>query len=86
MNTQDARSLTADAQEELCKRVVNAIVSQTPIGCNMVSTVTNQAHLSFMVFKQRFTSDVMIEFLRRLLRHVKRPVGLNCRRAPGPLQ
>jgi len=57
---------------------------QTPVvpatgqrfGCNMISTITNHGHLSFMVFKQRFTSDVMIEFLRRLMRHVKRPVYL----------
>jgi transposase len=44
--------------------------------CNMISTITNRGQLAFMVFKQRFTADVMIEFLRRLLRHAKRKVYL----------
>lgn len=39
-------------------------------GCNMISTITNRGTLRFMVFKRRFTQDVMIEFLRRLLRSV----------------
>jgi transposase len=37
-------------------------------GCNMISAITNQGHLSFMVFEGRFTSAVFIEFLRRLAR------------------
>jgi len=36
--------------------------------CNMISTITNRGRLSFMVFKRRFTADVMIEFMRRLIR------------------
>jgi transposase len=36
--------------------------------CNMISTITNRGRLAFMVFKKRFTADVMSEFLRRLLR------------------
>jgi len=44
--------------------------------CNMISTVTNRGQLAFMVFRQRFTADVMIEFLRRLRRHAKRKVFL----------
>jgi transposase len=41
-------------------------------GCNMVSTITNQGTLRFMVFKRRFTADVLIEFLRRLVRQADR--------------
>ncbi len=44
--------------------------------CNMISTVTNRGKLAFMVFKQRFTGDVMKEFLQRLLRHARRKVFL----------
>lgn len=44
--------------------------------CNMISTITNRGRLAFMVFTRRFTADVMIEFLGRLLRHAKRPVFL----------
>lgn len=50
--------------------------------CNMISTVTNTGTLAFMVFKQRFTADVMIEFLRRLVRHAKRNVYLIVDRHP----
>ncbi len=49
---------------------------QTPVilatgqrfGCNMISAITNQGRLNFMVFKERFTARVFLEFLRRLLR------------------
>lgn len=41
-------------------------------GCNMISTITNQGTLRFMVFKRRFTADMMIEFLRRLVRQADR--------------
>ena len=44
--------------------------------CNMISTITNRGRLSFMVFKKRFTSAVMIDFLRRLVRHSDRKVLL----------
>ncbi len=44
--------------------------------CNMISTITNRGRLSFMVFKKRFTSGVMIDFLRRLVRHSDRKVLL----------
>jgi len=41
-------------------------------GCNMISTITNNGTLRFMVFKRRFTADVMIDFLRRLVRQADR--------------
>ena len=44
--------------------------------CNMISTITNHGRLTFMVFKKRFTADVMIQFLRRLARQAKRKVFL----------
>lgn len=57
---------------------------QTPVifatgqrfGCNMVSAITNQGRLNFMVFKERFTTKVFLEFLRRLLRQSDRRIYL----------
>ncbi len=57
---------------------------QTPVvlatgqrfGCNMVSAITNQGRLNFMVFKERFTAQVFLEFLRRLLRQIERRIYL----------
>jgi transposase len=37
-------------------------------GCNMISALTNQGQLSFMVFRERFTARVFIRFAGRLLR------------------
>jgi len=44
--------------------------------CNMISTVTNQGTLRFMVFKRRFRTEVFIEFLQRLVRSAGRKVYL----------
>jgi len=44
--------------------------------CNMISAISNQGRLAFMVFKQRFTAQVMLDFLRRLVRHAGRKVFL----------
>jgi len=44
--------------------------------CNMISTITGRGTLRFMVFKRRFTSDVFIEFMRRLIRSARRKVYL----------
>lgn len=41
---------------------------------NMISTVTNRGRLSFMIFKERFTAPKVIEFLRRLIKTIKRKV------------
>lgn len=51
-------------------------------GCNMISTVTNRGHLSFMVFKETFTVPVMIRFLGRLIRQSRRKVFLIVDRHP----
>lgn len=45
-------------------------------GCNMISAITNQGQLNFMVFKQRFRTEVFQEFLKRLVRHTNRKVFL----------
>lgn len=36
--------------------------------CNMISAITNRGRLAFMIFHQRFTARVFLNFLRRLLR------------------
>jgi transposase len=43
-------------------------------GCNVLSALTNRGHLSFMVFKRRFTAPVFIRFLRRLVKQTNRKV------------
>jgi len=63
---------------------------QTPVieatgqrfGCNMISAITNQGRLNFMVFKERFTAQVFLEFLRRLLRQSDRRAYLIIDRHP----
>src|ERR1700722_1474219 len=36
--------------------------------CNMISAITNRGRLAFMLFRQRFTARVFLNFLGRLLR------------------
>ena len=36
--------------------------------CNMISSITNRGRLAFMLFRQRFTARVFLNFLGRLLR------------------
>lgn len=57
---------------------------QTPVilgtgqrfGCSMISAITNRGYLNFMVFKERLRVDVFLNFLKRLVRQVKRKVFL----------
>jgi transposase len=44
--------------------------------CNMISSITNRGRLRFMIFKQRFTTAVFIEFMSRLIRSAGRKVYL----------
>lgn len=44
--------------------------------CNMISTITNKGKLNFMVFKERFCSDVFLDFLRRMVRQSERKIFL----------
>ncbi len=43
---------------------------------NMISSITNRGKLRFMVFRERFTSPVFIEFLKRLVKGIKRKIFL----------
>lgn len=43
---------------------------------NMISSLTNQGKLQFMLFKQGFTAEVFIVFLSRLIRYNRRKVFL----------
>ena len=53
-----------------------APVGQTPVvagtgqrfGANVVSAISNQGQMQFMVFKKRFVAKVFVEFLTRLVR------------------
>jgi transposase len=51
-------------------------------GSNVFSAITNRGDLAFMVFKRRFTAPVFIRFLRRLIKHARRPVFLIVDRHP----
>ena len=45
-------------------------------GCNMISSISNRGTLRFMVFTERFNTDVMLGFLKRLLKQMERKVFL----------
>jgi hypothetical protein len=44
--------------------------------CNLISTLTNHGTLYFKLFTQNFNSDVMLDFLRRLIRQIPQKVFL----------
>ncbi len=44
--------------------------------CNMISTLTNHGTLYFKLFTQNFNGDVMLDFLRRLIRQIPQKVFL----------
>jgi transposase len=53
-------------------------------GCNMISAISNQGSLWFMVFSCRFNADVFIRFLKRLLKSTdKRKIVLIVDSHPG---
>jgi transposase len=43
---------------------------------NMISTITNRGKLRFMVFNERFTTSVFIDFLKRLIKGSKQMIFL----------
>lgn len=63
---------------------------QTPVipgtgqrfGCNLISTLTNHGTLYFKLFTQNFNSNVMLDFLRRLIRQIPKKVFLIVDRHP----
>lgn len=44
--------------------------------CNLISTLTNQGKLYFKLFTQNFDTEVMLDFLRRLIRSIPQKVFL----------
>jgi transposase len=58
------------------------VVTGKRFGCNMISAITNQGRLNFMVFKGRFIATVFLEFLNRLVRQSERKVFLIVDRHP----
>ncbi len=50
--------------------------------CNIISTVTNRGTLRFMVFRKNFTTPIFLEFLKRLVRDLRRKVFLIVDRHP----
>lgn len=51
-------------------------VKGTPERLNMVSTITNQGHVRFMFYKETMTAQLMIKFLKRLIRSCERKIIL----------
>jgi len=51
-------------------------------GCNMISGITNRGQMAWMVFRERFTAGVFVEFLRRLIKHSDRKIFLIVDRHP----
>jgi len=57
---------------------------QTPVipvtgqrfGCNMISAINNKGQLNFMVFKSRFDNHIFLDFVKRMIRQIKRKVFL----------
>ncbi len=44
--------------------------------CNLISTITNQGKLYFKLFSRNFNTEVMLDFLRRLIRQISQKVFL----------
>lgn len=44
--------------------------------CNLISTLTNQGKVYFKLFTQNFNGDIMLDFLRRLIRQIPQKVFL----------
>jgi transposase len=51
-------------------------VSGNRFGCNMISAISNLGQMYFKVFTERFTTKVFIDFLRRLVLQIDRPIYL----------
>jgi len=51
--------------------------------CNMISAITNRGRLHFMVFKEHFNAGVFLNFLKRLVKQVRRKIFLIVDRLPA---
>lgn len=67
------------------------IKGQTPVfrstgkrfSCNMISAITNHGKLYFMIYQEKFTEDIFIKFLKKLVRQVDRKLFLIVDRHPS---
>ncbi len=82
----DETGVRSDYQSGRCygKRGKTPVIPGTGqrFSCNMISAITNRGRMNFMVFKKNFRADVFLEFLRRLIRQVKRKIFLIIDRHP----
>lgn len=82
----DEMGLRADDQTGRCygKRGQTPVVPGTGqrFGCNLISTMSNHGTLYFKLFTQNFNGDVMLDFLRRLIRQIPKKVFLIVDRHP----
>ncbi len=51
-------------------------ISGNRFWCNMLSTITNYGSLEFMMFTEKFTQDLFLKFLKRLVRNKKQKILL----------
>lgn len=51
--------------------------------CNMVSAITNQGKLYFMIYREKFNEGIFIKFLNKLIRQVDKKVFLIVDRHPS---
>jgi transposase len=51
-------------------------------GCNMISTITNRGHWTFMVFEESFRTPVLLRFLQRLIRQARQKIFVILDRHP----
>ena len=51
-------------------------IRQVRHGCSVISTVTNKGHMRWMVFKGALDTDILLGFLRRLIKGAKRKIFL----------
>lgn len=51
-------------------------------GCNMISSITNRGKLNFMVFKDRFESEIFKDFLSRLIKQSEKKAFIIVDRHP----
>jgi hypothetical protein len=82
----DARELRSDQQTGTSagRQGQPPVIPGTGQRCRgtVLSTITTRGQVAFVVVRRRFTTPVFLRFLRRLLRHVRRPVFLIVDRHP----
>jgi hypothetical protein len=70
------RRLSPAAQEALRMRVMGAVLAGTdaagrdqrePVGVNAMNAISREGRMYFTVFRQSFTTEVVIDFLERVI-------------------